>query len=103
MRSTAPLRILDREQMLSLGVTDVADALHRMAGITLRDYGGAGGLKTVSVRGFSAKHTGVSYDGIMLSDCQSGEIDLSRYSLDNVEYLSLVVGDNDDIFIPAPC
>ncbi len=101
VRSTAPLRILDREQMLSLGVTDVADALHRMAGITLRDYGGAGGLKTVSVRGFSAKHTGVSYDGIMLSDCQSGEIDLSRYSLDNVEYLSLVVGDNDDIFIPA--
>ena len=77
VRSTAPLRILDREQMLSLGVTDVADALHRMAGITLRDYGGAGGLKTVSVRGFSAKHTGVSYDGIMLSDCQSGEIDLS--------------------------
>jgi outer membrane cobalamin receptor len=101
VKSTAPLRILDREQMLSLGVTDVADALHRMAGITLRDYGGAGGLKTVSVRGFSAKHTGVSYDGIMLSDCQSGEIDLSRYSLDNVEYLSLVVGDNDDIFIPA--
>jgi outer membrane cobalamin receptor len=87
--------------MLSLGVTDVADALHRIPGITLRDYGGAGGLKTVSVRGFSAKHTGVSYDGIMLSDCQSGEIDLSRYSLDNVDHLSLVIGDNDDIFIPA--
>ena len=99
--STAPLHILDHEQMLSLGVTDVADALHRIPGVTLRDYGGAGGLKTVSVRGFGAKHTGVSYDGIMLSDCQSGEIDLSRYSLDNVEQLSLVIGDNDDIFIPA--
>ena len=74
VKSTAPLRILDHEQMLSLGVTDVADALHRMAGVTLRDYGGAGGLKTVSVRGFSAKHTGVSYDGIMLSDCQSGHV-----------------------------
>ena len=99
--STSPLHIVDREQMLTLGVTDVADALHRIPGVTLRDYGGAGGMKTVSVRGFSAKHTGVSYDGIMLSDCQSGEIDLSRYSLDNVEQISLVVGDNDDIFIPA--
>ena len=99
--STAPLRVIDREQMLSLGVTDMADALHRIPGVTLRDYGGAGGLKTVSVRGFGAKHTGVSYDGIMLSDCQSGEIDLSRYSLDNVDQLSLVIGDNDDIFIPA--
>ena len=99
--STAPLHLIDREQMLSLGVTDVADALHRIPGVTLRDYGGAGGMKTVSVRGFGAKHTGVSYDGVMLSDCQSGEIDLSRYSLDNVDHLSLVIGDNDDIFIPA--
>lgn len=99
--STAPLHLIDREQMLSLGVTDVADALHRIPGVTLRDYGGAGGMKTVSVRGFGAKHTGVSYDGILLSECQSGEIDLSRYSLDNVDNLSLVIGDNDDIFIPA--
>ncbi len=99
--STAPLHLLDRKDMLTMGVTDIADALHRLPGITLRDYGGAGGMKTVSVRGFGAKHTGVSYDGVMLSECQSGEIDLSRYSLDNVESISLVIGDNDDIFIPA--
>ena len=99
--STAPLHVLDRGDMLRLGVVDMADALHRLPGITLRDYGGAGGMKTVSVRGFGAKHTGVSYDGVMLSECQSGEIDLSRYSLDNVGSISLIVGDNDDIFIPA--
>lgn len=101
LTSTAPLHLLDRRDMLSMGITDMADALHRLPGITLRDYGGAGGMKTVSVRGFGAKHTGVSYDGVMLSECQSGEIDLSRYSLDNVEGLSLTIGDNDDIFIPA--
>ena len=101
LKSTAPMHVLDRHDMLVQGVTDMADALHRLPGITLRDYGGAGGMKTVSVRGFGAKHTGVSYDGVMLSECQSGEIDLSRYSLDNVDHLSLVVGDNSDIFIPA--
>lgn len=101
LSSTAPLHILGRGEFLSAGVTDIADALHRLPGITLRDYGGAGGLKTVSVRGFGSKHTGVSYDGVMLSECQSGEIDLSRYSLENVDELSLVIGDNDDIFIPA--
>jgi outer membrane cobalamin receptor len=101
LTSTAPLHLLDRRDMLSMGITDMADALHRLPGITLRDYGGAGGMKTVSVRGFGAKHTGVSYDGVMLSECQSGEIDMSRYSLDNVEGLSLTIGDNDDIFIPA--
>ena len=101
LSGTAPLRILDNETMLRLGVTDIADALHRIPGITLRDYGGAGGMKTVSVRGFGARHTGVSYDGIALSDCQTGEIDVSRYSLDNAADISLVVGDNEDIFIPA--
>ena len=101
LQSTAPMHVLDRRDMLVQGVTDMADALHRLPGITLRDYGGAGGMKTVSVRGFGAKHTGVSYDGVMLSECQSGEIDLSRYSLDNVDNLTLTVGDNADIFIPA--
>ena len=99
--STSPLYIMERGDMLRLGVTDIADALHRLPGMTLRDYGGAGGMKTVSVRGFGTKHTGVSYDGVMLSDCQGGEIDLSRYSIENVGSLSLVIGDNDDLFIPA--
>lgn len=101
LTSSAPLYVIGGGQFLRQGVTDIADALNRLPGITLRDYGGAGGLKTVSVRGFGAQHTGVSYDGVMLSECQSGQIDLSRYSLDNVGHISLTVGDNDDIFIPA--
>lgn len=99
--STAPLFNLTDERMKTMGVTDISDALHRLPGINIRDYGGAGGMKTVSVRGFGTTHTGVIYDGIVLSDCQSGKIDLSRYSLDNVGSLSLIVGDNNDIFIPA--
>ena len=101
LSATAPVRVLDKESIERLGVTDIADALHRLPGITLRDYGGAGGMKTVSVRGFGSQHTGVCYDGIALSDCQTGEIDVSRYSLENTESIGLTIGDNDDIFIPA--
>jgi len=99
--STSPLHVLDKEHFLTTGITDIADALSRLPSITLRDYGGAGGMKTVSVRSFGAQHTGVCYDGIMLSECQNGQIDVSRYSLENVEHISLTIGDNDDIFIPA--
>lgn len=99
--SSAPLFNLSNERMKTMGVTDISDALHRLPGVNIRDYGGAGGLKTVSVRGFGSAHTGVIYDGIVLSDCQNGNVDLSRYSLDNVASLSLIVGDNSDIFIPA--
>lgn len=99
--STAPMFSLSEEMLKSRGVTDLTDALHRLPGMNIRDYGGAGGMKTVSVRGFGTTHTGVIYDGIVLSDCQSGKIDLSRYSLDNVENISLIIGDNNDIFVPA--
>ena len=99
--SAVPVQRMDREQMVRLGVHSLSDALRHFAGITLRDYGGAGGMKTVSVRGIGARHTAVVYDGIALSDCQTGEIDLSRYSLDQLDGLSLVIGDGDNIFQPA--
>lgn len=92
---------MDAADMRKSGVTSVAEAIHRMPGVTLRDYGGAGGLKTVSVRGFGAGHTGVLYDGVPLGDAQSGQVDLSRYSTNNLSAVSMVIGDNDDIFIPA--
>lgn len=98
---TAPTYGISQEKLKKLGVTDIADALHRLPGLNIRDYGGAGGMKTVSVRGFGSTHTGVVYDGVVISDCQSGQIDLSRYSLDNLQQLSLVIGDNNNIFQPA--
>lgn len=101
IRSSSPLFKLTDKKMKQMGVTDLTDALHRLPGLNIRDYGGAGGMKTVSVRGFGTTHTGVVYDGVVLSDCQSGKIDLSRYSLDNVDDISLVIGDSNDIFSPA--
>lgn len=99
--STAPLFKVTDEKMKSLGITDLTEALHRLPGLNIRDYGGAGGMKTVSVRGFGTAHTGVIYDGVPLSDAQNGSIDISRFSLDNVDDLALVIGDNNDIFTSA--
>ncbi|MCH5248233.1 MAG: TonB-dependent receptor plug domain-containing protein [Muribaculaceae bacterium] len=101
VKSASPIFKIDEASILRTGITDISDAIHRLPGVTLKDYGGAGGLKTVSVRGLGAAHTVVTYDGLPLSDAQSGAIDLSRYSVDNLGSLSLVIGDNDDIFIPV--
>lgn len=96
-----PGSVLNRENIANMGITDIADALHRMPGVNLRDYGGAGGMKTIGVRGFGAQHTGVSYDGFMLSDTQSGSVDVSRYALDNIESLTLSIGGENDVFLSA--
>ncbi len=101
LTSSTPYKIIDAEAIKITGITDIADAMRRLPGVNLRDYGGAGGLKTISVRGLSAQHTAVVYDGVALSDAQNGQIDLSRYSLDNINSITLLSGDNDDIFLPA--
>ena len=101
VRATIPMQRIDAEKMRLLGIHSLTDALKHFAGTTVRDYGGAGGMKTVSVRGIGARHTAVVYDGIALSDCQTGEIDLSRFSLEQFGSLRLEIGDGDNIFQPA--
>jgi len=101
VRSTAPLQILSSKQIEQLNVLQVSDAVKYFSGVTVKDYGGIGGLKTISVRSLGGNHTAVSYDGITLTDCQTGQIDLGRFSLENVDMLSLSSGQSDNIFQPA--
>ena len=100
-RATAPLQILSGEALEGLNAIQVADAVKHFSGVMVKDYGGIGGLKTVSVRSLGASHTAVSYDGIAVSDAQNGQIDISRFSLDNIDMLSLSNGQSDQIFQPA--
>lgn len=99
--STTPVYHISDTDFSRLAVATAADAVRRMPGITLKDYGGAGGMKTINVRGLSATHTGVSLDGILLSDLRSGQTDISSISLENAEEISLIMGDTDDIFTSA--
>ncbi len=101
VRAAAPTRILTREQLAGLNVLQLSDAVKHFSGVTVKDYGGIGGLKTVSLRSLGAEHTAVGYDGITLTDAQTGQIDIGRFSLENVDRLSLSNGQNDNIFQPA--
>ena len=101
IRSAAPLQVMDKKEMERIGLQEVSEAVKRFSGVSVKDYGGIGGLKTVSIRSMGAQHTAVSYDGVVLSDCQSGQVDIGRFSLDNVSLLTLSVGQADDIFQTA--
>ena len=90
--SAVPLQQVKRDDIERLGYAGVADVLKYMSGVNVRDYGGVGGLKTVSVRGMGAKHTAVSYDGVFVSEAQSGVVDLGRFSLNNLSAVTLAMG-----------
>lgn len=99
--SSAPLQRLTTDELARIGATSVGDALKHMSGVTVRDYGGIGGLKTVSIRGLGAQHTAVFYDGVAVGDCQSGQVDLGRYSTENLAGVELLIGQGDDIYKSA--
>lgn len=101
IRSTSPLQILSDKTLQQLNALQVSDAVKYFSGVTVKDYGGIGGLKTVSVRSLGANHTTVAYDGIALTDVQTGQIDIGRFSLDNVDVITLSNGQSDNIFQPA--
>ena len=101
IRSTAPTQILSDKEIRNLNALQVSDAVKYFSGVTIKDYGGIGGLKTISVRSLGANHTAVNYNGITVTDVQTGQIDIGRFSLDNVQSLSLNNGQSDVIFQPA--
>lgn len=101
IRSTAPMQLLSRETIRNLHALQLSDVVKHFSGVTIRDYGGIGGLKTISVRSLGAHHTAVIYNGVAISDVQTGQIDIGRFSLDNVENITLYTGQNDQIFLPA--
>lgn len=84
-----PSQTLCGDMLRSLSATSVADALKYFSGVQIKDYGGLGGLKTVNVRSLGSQHVGVYLDGIRITNAQNGQIDLGRYSLSNMESVSL--------------
>lgn len=96
-----PAQVLAGEELKRLNSHSVADALRYFSGMQVKDYGGIGGLKTVNIRSMGSQHVGVFYDGIQISNAQNGTVDLGKFSLDNMETLSVYNGQKSDIFQSA--
>ncbi len=96
-----PVQRLSGERLRQLGSHNVADALRYFSGVQLKDYGGIGGLKTINVRSMGTNHVGVFYDGIELGNAQNGTVDLGRFSLDNMESVTLYNGQKSAVFQSA--
>ena len=99
--ATTPAQSMDRNMLDAIAAQNAADAVRHFAGTNVRDYGGIGGLKTVSVRGLGATHTAVSYDGVVVGNCQAGQIDLGRFAANSMGGVSLHIGQADDLTATA--
>lgn len=97
----SPVQRISGKALESLSATNVADAMRYFTGVQLKDYGGVGGVKTIDVRSMGSGHIGVFYDGLPLGNAQNGQIDLGKYSLDNVEDITVYNGQKNHVLQPA--
>ncbi|MEG2492639.1 MAG: TonB-dependent receptor, partial [Rikenellaceae bacterium] len=100
-KEVIPVQTLSGVELEKLSVHSVADAVRYFSGVQIKDYGGIGGLKTVNIRSMGSHHVGVFYDGIELGNAQNGVVDLGRFSLDNMQAVSMYNGQKSAIFQPA--
>ena len=98
---SAPLQVMAKSDFERLGIKELHEAVKTFSGVQIKDYGGIGGVKTVSVRSMGSQHTAISYDGVTISNAQSGQVDIGRFNLSNVEYVTLSIGQQDEIFQTA--
>lgn len=84
-----------------ISAVNVADAVRNFAGVNIKDYGGIGGLKTISVRGLGADHLAVLYDGVAINDAENGQVDLGKFNLNGIQQITLYNAQPDNILSPA--
>ena len=96
-----PVQRLSGEKLQQLSVQNVADALRYFSGVQVKDYGGVGGIKTVDIRSMGSHHLGVFYDGREIGNAQNGTVDLGKFSMDNLEEISLYNGQKSELLQSA--
>ena len=101
LRVQTPTQVIDATEMQRLGGTLLSDAARRLVGVTLKDYGGIGGIKTVSARGLGSQFSTLTIDGVAVNDCQNGQVDLGRYTLGNSSFITFANGQSDNLLQSA--
>lgn len=79
----------DKNELDNHNASQLSDVMVKIPSVTLKDYGGIGGLKTISVRSLGANHTKIILDGVPLINTETGQIDLGKIPIENISSFSL--------------
>ncbi|MCD8445589.1 TonB-dependent receptor plug domain-containing protein, partial [Tenacibaculum finnmarkense] len=91
-----PVTLISKEQLQKSGAVRLKDILLEQTGITLvSDFGGSQG---VQIQGVAADYTLILIDGVPVVGRASGNIDLSRLSVNNIKQIEIVKGPSSSLY-----
>lgn len=82
---------LSKKEINSIPNEDVGVVTQKFTGVSLKNYGGLGGLKTISFRGISGNHSVILLNEFVLNNQQTGQYDLGSIQAENIENVRFTV------------
>jgi outer membrane cobalamin receptor len=92
------VNVVDRQELELKNPQNLAEALQNVPGVNIKDYGGLGNTKSISLRGSSNSQVLVLLDGQRINSPQSGSVDLSQISIEGIEKIEVVRGGNSALY-----
>ena len=89
---------IDRNKITQAGLHETYEILAKSPGIYIKNYGGAGGLKSVSIRGTASSQNLIILDGIPLNSAQNASFDVSLFPASFISAVEVVRGGASDIY-----
>ncbi len=86
------INILTRSDIERSNYFQISEIISKSPGVFIKNYGGLGGLKTVTLRGTNSMQTVVAFDGIPLNSIQNGSFDLTGIPLSIIDKVEVTRG-----------
>lgn len=93
-----PVTLISKQQITETGVTRLDDILQEQTGIILAADPTIGGGEGIQLQGIAADYILVLIDGVPLVGRSSGNLDLSRVAIGNIQQVEIVKGPSSSLF-----
>jgi len=93
--TTQQMTVIDKETIEKSGARDLAALLEEETGMSVVRTGGYGNQTEINLRGFDTERVAILIDGVPANSPRSGEFDISRIDLNNVERVEVIYGGSD--------
>lgn len=91
-------QLLDSKAIEKIRPIQISDALQYIAGVNIRDYGGLGSIKTISLRGLPSNQTLVLIDGLRINNSQTGIADISKIFVSSIGRIEVAKSSSSSLY-----
>lgn len=99
---SAPLTVLDRDDIAQLPAASLAEVLSFIPGVTMLSDSGTGGLPMIISRGFfgggEVEYVKLLVDGVPVGDAESGNVDWQRFRAADIERIEVLHGPGSALY-----